>query len=142
MGQFKFIQLLILLILCSCSAEKRIANILKKNPDAISVIDVDTTIRDTIIEKDTIITKEYRDSFVISTDTIIETNRVIIERIKDRFNVTVKKDTLTLLDTIYYAKEVKVKGKVIEVTKLPKWFWYLISFFVGLIVFVIWGKKS
>lgn len=133
--------LLILLIFLSCSPQKRMSRLLKKHPELISTVDVDTTIRDTIIELDTFITKEHRDSFIIKSDTIIETHRITIERIKDKFHIILKPDTFISLDTIYYTKEVKVKGKVVTITELPKWFWYLISFFIGLILFVLWGKK-
>ena len=128
--------LLILLLVVSCTPQKRMQRLLRKHPNLISVVDRDTTIRDTIIEKDTFISKEYKDSFIINRDTVIETHRVIVERIKDKFRVIVKPDTIIALDTIYYTKEVKVKGKVVTVYKIPKWMWYLIAFLVGVIFFV------
>lgn len=127
---------LISMFLCSCTPQKRMQRLLKKHPELVTVVDVDTLIRDTIIEKDTFISKEYKDSFIMATDTVIETHRVIVERINNKFNVIVKPDTIIALDTIFYTKEVKVKGKVVTVYKIPKWMWYLIAFLVGVIFFV------
>ena len=132
---------ILMLFFVSCSPQKRISRILKKHPYLISVVDVDTILRDTIIEFDTIITKEYKDSFIISTDTLIETHRIIIERIKDKFNVIVKKDTFMRLDTMYYTKTIKLKGEVIKINRFPSWFWWFISISVCLIIYGIYRKS-
>ena len=132
---------ILMLFFVSCSPQKRIARILKKHPHLISVVDRDTTIRDTIIEKDTFITKEYKDSFIISSDTVIETHRVVIERIKDKFNVIIKTDTFIGLDTIFYTNTIKVKGQVIKVNRFPSWFWWFIAISICLIIYGIYRKR-
>ena len=125
----------LMLFFVSCSPQKRISRILKKHPNLISLVDANVVIHDTIIELDTFITKEYKDSFIIDSDTIIETRRVIIERIKNKFNVIIKTDTFNVLDTMFYEKIVKVKGKIIEVNRFPFWFWYLIGAAILIIAF-------
>ena len=133
-------QLLVLMLLfVSCSPQKRIARILKKHPELISVIDVDTIFRDTIIELDTFITKEYKDSFIISSDTVIETHRVVIERIKDKFNVIIKTDTFIGLDTIFYTNTIRVKGNIVEVKIIPNWIYFVIGLCLILLI-ALWKK--
>ena len=133
-------QLLVLMLLfVSCSPQKRIARILKKHPELISVIDVDTIFRDTIIELDTFITKEYKDSFIISSDTVIETHRVVIERIKDKFNVIIKTDTFIGLDTIFYTNTIRVKGNIVEVKIIPNWIYFVIGLCLILLI-ALWKR--
>ena len=133
-------QLLVLILLfVSCSPQKRISRILKKHPELISVIDVDTIFHDTIIELDTFITQEYRDSFIISSDTVIETRRVVIERIKDKFNVIIKTDTFIGLDTIFYTNTIKVKGNIVEVKIIPNWIYFVIGLCLILLI-ALWKK--
>jgi len=133
-------QLLVLMLLfVSCSPQKRIARILKKHPELISVIDVDTIFRDTIIELDTFITKEYKDSFIISSDTVIETHRVVIERIKDKFNVIIKTDTFIGLDTIFYTNTIRVKSNIVEVKIIPNWIYFVIGLCLILLI-ALWKR--
>ena len=133
-------QLLVLILLfVSCSPQKRISRILKKHPELISVIDVDTIFHDTIIELDTFITQEYRDSFIISSDTVIETRRVVIERIKDKFNVIIKTDTFIGLDTIFYNNTIRVKGNIVEVKIIPNWIYFVIGLCLILLI-ALWKK--
>jgi len=132
---------ILMLFFVSCSPQKRISRILKKHPELIYMVDTEITILDTIVEMDTFITQEHKDSFIITTDTIIETDRIIIERIKDRFNVIIKTDTFMRLDTMYYTKTIKVKGKVIKVNRFPSWFWWFIAISVCLIIYGIYRKS-
>ncbi len=133
-------QLLVLILLfVSCSPQKRISRILKKHPELISVIDVDTIFHDTIIELDTFITQEYRDSFIISSDTVIETRRVVIERIKDKFNVIIKTDTFIGLDTIFYNNTIRVKGNIVEVKIIPNWIYFVIGLCLILLI-ALWKR--
>ena len=129
----------LMLLFVSCSPQKRIARILKKHPELISVIDVDTIFRDTIIELDTFITKEYKDSFIISSDTVIETHRVVIERIKDKFNVIIKTDTFIGLDTIFYTNTIRVKSNIVEVKIIPNWIYFVIGLCLILLI-ALWKR--
>jgi hypothetical protein len=118
----------------SCSAESRYKRLVKKHPELVKT--------DTVIVKDTIIREikvpvpEYRDSFIIKHDTLIETEKLIIYRKGDLLDITVKPDTVTFRDTIPF--EVKVPGKVVEITKPLNynivWILLVIGFLVGVIV--------
>jgi hypothetical protein len=118
----------------SCSAESRYKRLIKKHPELVKT--------DTVIVKDTIIREikvpvpEYRDSFIIKHDTLIETEKLIIYRKGDLLDITVKPDTVTFRDTIPF--EVKVPGKVVEITKPLNynivWILLVIGFLVGVIV--------
>jgi hypothetical protein len=125
---------ILMAVISSCSAESRYKRLIKKHPELVKT--------DTVIVKDTIIREikvpvpEYRDSFIIKHDTLIETEKLIIYRKGDLLDITVKPDTVTFRDTIPF--EVKVPGKVVEITKPLNynivWILLVIGFLVGVIV--------
>jgi hypothetical protein len=118
----------------SCSAESRYKRLIKKHPELVKT---DTVfVRDTIIREIKVPVPQYRDSFIIKHDTLIETEKLIIYRKGDLLDITVKPDTVTFRDTIPF--EVKVPGKVVEITKPLNynivWILLVIGFLVGVIV--------
>jgi len=118
----------------SCSAESRYKRLIKKHPELVKT---DTVIvKDTIIKEIKVPVPQYRDSFIIKHDTLIETEKLIIYRKGDLLDITVKPDTVTFRDTIPF--EVKVPGKVVEITKPLNynivWILLVIGFLVGVIV--------
>ncbi len=99
----------IILLITACSPQKRFNRLIAKHPGLVDTVTYVN--RDTILEKDTVIIPEYRDSFTIDRDTVIVTERVVITKQGTSFGLQIKSDTLILRDTIYYSKP--VKGKVI-----------------------------
>ena len=122
--------ILFALTLASCwSPKQRYDRLVMKYPD---LIETDTvTIKDTLIEIDTVTTEEFSDSFIIVHDTIIETKKLIITRKGNHFGVKVKPDTITFRDTISY--QVKVPGRVVIKKEFNPW-WLLVAFLSGMLI--------
>ena len=119
--------LIIILLLTSCSAGKRMHRILKNHPELVSQLTTRVTIRDTIINVDTAYLEGHRDTFTITRDTFIETEKLIIRWFKNELDVEVKPDTLILRDTIPYETIVEVEGKVVTTMYTPKWVWWVMG---------------
>ena len=122
--------ILFTLFLASCwSPKQRYDRLVMKYPE---LIETDTvTIKDTLVEIDTITTEEFSDSFIIVHDTIIETKQLIVTRKGNYFGVKVKPDTITFRDTIPY--QVKVPGRVIIKKEFYPW-WLLVAFLTGMLI--------
>ena len=132
--------ILFALTLASCwSPKQRYDRLIMKYPD---LIETDTvTIKDTLVEIDTIITKEFSDSFIIEHDTFFETKKLIITKKGNYFGVKVKPDTLTFRDTISY--QVKVPGKIVKIKETNYTLTILFSIFclfLGLFIGLEIGK--
>lgn len=112
----------ITLCMLSCSPQYRFNRLVRKHPEFITRI-ADTMIfinKDTIYHSDTVITKERRDSFILTHDTVIKTSYGTVYRRGNEFGFQIKGDTTILKDTIY--REITVKGKVLKV-KEPMNMW-------------------
>lgn len=128
--------IMFMMVLMSCSAQKRYERLIRKHPE---LIETDTvTVIDTLIREVKVPVPEFKDSFIISHDTIIETEKLIIERRGDFFGVTVKPDTLTVRDTI--RREVKVPGRIVTL-KETKWTITWIISVVALIIGMMLRRK-
>lgn len=128
--------IMFMMVLMSCSAQKRYERLIRKHPE---LIETDTvTVIDTLIREVKVPVPEFKDSFIISHDTIIETEKLIIERRGDFFGVTVKPDTLTVRDTI--RREVKVPGRIVTL-KETKWTITWIISVVALIIGMMIRRK-
>jgi hypothetical protein len=132
--------IIIAVIFTSCFTPKqRYDRLVTKYPD---LIETDTvTIKDTLIEIDTIMTKEFSDSFIIEHDTFFETKKLIIKKKGKHFGITVKPDTITFRDTIPY--EVKVPGKIVKIKETNYMLTIIFSIFcliLGLFIGLCAGK--
>jgi hypothetical protein len=121
------------LVLASCwTPKQKYDRLIMKYPD---LIETDTvTIKDTLVEIDTITTEEFSDSFIIQHDTFFETKKLKISKKGNRFGITIKPDTLTFRDTISY--QVKVPGRIFIKRELNPWWpwWLLLAFITGMII--------
>ena len=132
--------ILIAIIFTSCFTPKqRYDRLIMKYPD---LIETDTvTIKDTLVEIDTVMTKEFSDSFIIEHDTFFETKKLIVKKKGKHFGITVKPDTLTFRDTISY--QVKVPGKIVKIKETNYTLTILFSIFclaLGLFIGLEIGK--
>lgn len=132
--------ILIAAIFTSCYTPKqRYDYLVMKYPE---LVETDTvTIKDTLVEMDTITTKEFSDSFIIEHDTFFETKKLIIKKKGNLFGVKIKPDTLTFRDTITY--QVKVPGKIVKIKETNYTLTILFSIFclaLGLFIGLEIGK--
>jgi hypothetical protein len=98
----KLLILLLVINLAACSPYKRFQRIVKNHPEVLdSFVKVKYITKvDTIVETDTFIQKEYKDSFVLSHDTTIITERIIITKKGPKIYVTLPADTIHVKDTV------------------------------------------
>ena len=135
MGQFKFIQFLIVVFLFSCSPIRRHDRLVKKYPfvhttDSVEIID---TIR--------IVTEK------VSTDTVFQINELPDGVVVEKENLKIK--LRTIKDSIYVYGECDTIfiDKVIERTVPIKYYetnktnWLLILFLLSIILILIFIKK-
>lgn len=106
--------LLLLLLLNACSPKQRFDRITKNHPELITTIN--TTVRDTIIHSDTVISSVYKDSFTITHDTTIVTKHFIITKKGTQFGVQNIPDTIIVNDTLY--KTITIPARVIYKNKV------------------------
>jgi hypothetical protein len=100
--------LVLIVLLASCSPQKRVTNILKKNPellDTFTNIKVDTIIRTRIIP-------EKRDSLIIKHDTIIQKEEYILEKKGDSIFITIPQKKI--FDTTFNYKLITLKDSIIN----------------------------
>lgn len=126
----KAIILISLMIIVSCSPQRRLNRLIDKHPSLVQ--------NDTVFIKDTIITKEVKSdtAFFYLVDSIIVTNEKLeIKYIK-------KNDTIYLSgkcksDTIYYTNEVLVEKVVYKEVKKKVSIWNRIELILALLVLMI-----
>ncbi len=121
----------ILLILASCSAEKRLARLVERHPELVqrdTIFKSDTTITERITADTTLIFQHTTDTFFVTKD------RLKIQLIHDhdtiRVNADVKPDTIVKTITVQTnsVSPVIVKNK-------NGWLWALL---VSLILIIVW----
>jgi hypothetical protein len=115
-------KLLILLVITSlgaCSPYKQFQRIAEKHPEVLdSFVKVRyiTTV-DTLVDLDTFVQTEYKDSFILNHDTTIVTERVVITKRGPKIYVTLPADTVVMRDTI----RIFPKQPVIEYNPTKNW---------------------
>ena len=117
--------IILILILCSCTPQKRIDRIVRKHPELLK--------SEIIIIRDTIITKS------VSTDTIFNINFDTINIEKKKLSVRLIRinDTIQVFaeckeDTIYFEKIIEVDK--IQVNEKNNWIWILIVLAILVII--------
>lgn len=126
----KAILFISLIIIVSCSPQRRLNKLIDKHPSLME--------SDTVFIKDTIITKEVKSdtAFFYLIDSIIVTNEKLeIKYVK-------KNDTIYLSgkcksDTIYYTNEVLVEKVVYKEAKKKVSFWNRVELILALLVLMV-----
>lgn len=104
--------LVLIVLLASCSPQKRVVNILSKHPE---LLDTFTSIKvDTIIS--TRIIPEKKDSLVLIHDTIIKKEEYILEKKGDSIFITLPQKKI--YDTTYNYKLITLKDSIIKDLKI------------------------
>jgi hypothetical protein len=141
--------LLILLVITSlsaCSSYKQFQRIAEKHPEVLdSFIKVKyiTTV-DTLVDLDTFVQTEYKDSFILDRDTTIVTERVVITKRGPKIYVTLPADTVVMRDTIrIFPKQPIVEYKPTKSYYVKIWEVLPVIFIAGsLLLLVMFLKKS
>lgn len=142
----KLLILLLVINLAACSPYKRFQRIVKNHPEVLdSFVKVKYITKvDTIVETDTFIQKEYKDSFVLPHDTTIVTERIIITKKGPKIYVTLPADTIHVKDTVLAFPKVPIVTYNKPISLLS----YIYDFIpVGLLLLVLflivnWLKNS
>jgi len=141
----------LLSLLASCSPQKRLQRLIKKNPELIKELDTKVIIRDTIVKTDTIFiegavveTQINIDSIVdkyteVYNDSLVSISMALSSLKQLKTKVYIKDRLFTRTDTIYYEKEIVVPAKMIE---NKRWMWAFILSWVVIIglTFLYWRK--
>lgn len=142
----KLLILLLVINLAACSPYKRFQRIVKNHPEVLdSFVKVKYITKvDTIVEMDTFIQKEYKDSFVLSHDTTIITERIVITKKGPKIYVTLPADTIHVKDTVLafprvpvvtYEEPKKTLKEIVDV--LP-----IMLFVVGFFALIMFLRNS
>lgn len=126
----KAILFISLIIIVSCSPQKRLNRLIDKHPSLVE--------SDTVFIKDTIITKEVKSdtAFFYLIDSIIVTNEKLeIKYIKN--NDTIYLSGKCKSDTIYYTNEVLVEKVVYKEAKKKVSFWNRIELILALLILMV-----
>lgn len=126
----KAILFISLIIIVSCSPQKRLNRLIDKHPSLVE--------SDTVFIKDTIITKEVKSdtAFFYLIDSIIVTNEKLeIKYIKN--NDTIYLSGKCKSDTIYYTNEVLVEKVVYKEAKKKVSFWNKIELILALLILMV-----
>jgi hypothetical protein len=140
--KYTVIAFVFLLLLASCSPQKRFQRLIEKNPELIKELDTKVIIRDTIVKTDTIFIKGAVVETQVNIDSIIgkytevyddslvsiSVSLTSLKQLKTK--VHIKDRLFTRTDTIYYEKEIIVPAKVIE---NKRWMWAFILSWVVII---------
>jgi len=123
--------LIALVLLSSCSAEQRIARILKRNPELVK--------RDTIFRKDTIFTKTVQKDttfFYNSPDTVyMNEGKLQVKYFYNRHDSTIFLSGKCISDTIYKSYPIYISQ--VSVSKALKWHERLKLWFVNNILLIV-----
>ena len=128
--------LLIILLLASCTPQKRLARLVKKNPELIRVDTVTVTDTFTVIAPRTHIDTFYSIKRLVDTVRLEKENLKVLTYLKnDTIYLDAECDTLV----IEKVRTVKVPAKTIEVKKENFWDsrWFRFLFIVIFVVLII-----
>jgi len=132
----RYIYIVLLLLLSSCSYQTRFANLIKRHPDLLNVTDT-VIVRDTFIvhtqTHDTVISNHFDTSVFYTTDSSV---RVRLVNIHDSIKVNIYKKG----DTVIVVKKVPFKQALpVQVTKWYEnnWFYIALSLLIIIIAFTI-----
>lgn len=155
MLRFFMLAVAMALMFVSCSPEKKLEKMIKKHPTLFEQQTVDVILKETITETDTIFIEAVQDSatfrsnpakndaLVLDNDNFTTRVEIVPTRNESgllmnevKVHTIVKERQILVRDTIYINKIVKGKAitpKPIVRYKIPKWIWWILALFVGLI---------
>lgn len=122
----KIVFFALIIVLSSCSPQKRLAGILKRNPDLINRFETNVTIRDSFYSTNSFYTPGSNDTFNLNGDTVIGNSDYQFKRKGNLFNLQIYPDTFISRDTFYSEHHVAIPGKVIDLT--PDWLKIVIKY--------------
>jgi len=141
----------LILLLASCTPQKRLQRLIEKNPELIKTLDTKVIVNDTIIRTDTIfiqgatvevpfnidsLKKEYTEVY---EDSLVSISLSLDSLKKIKTKVHIKDRLFTRTDTIHFTKEIIVPAKVIE---NKNWMWaFIISWIVVLGLIALYWRK-
>lgn len=122
--------ILLLILMSSCSPQKRITRLVKKHPHLIATYNTKANIRDTFyIENIKILPgKDYYFSVARDTTFIIQKDSIFVKGKNVR--IVSPKDTIRFKDTVYLDKVYEIEGKAI-ITEPPWWQKFSVGFIVA-----------
>lgn len=128
----------IAIVLSSCSAERRLQRLLDKHPELIA--------KDTVVFRDTVITKEHSVDSIFSLKHILEHDTITVFKDKIKVRIVNHNDSVYVYakssaDTVFIEKKIPV-DKVINKHYLinPKTAIIALLLFIALAILIIWAR--
>lgn len=106
-----------ILLLCSCSAQKRLNRLLQGHPELIDSVNTELTIEKMIYEVDTIVMAGDTVTVALESlkhDTVFRVGRVTLKSTGGKISAYTKTDTLFQRDSVFFRMNIVVPGKVIK----------------------------
>lgn len=141
----------LLLLLASCTPQKRFQRLIEKNPELIKTLDTKVIVNDTIIRTDTIfiqgavvevpfnvdsLKKEYTEVY---EDSLVSISLSLDSLKKIKTKVHIKDRLFIKTDTIHFTKEIIVPAKVVE---NKNWMWaFIVSWIVMAALIILYWKR-
>lgn len=141
----------LLLLLASCTPQKRFQRLIKKHPELIKTLDTKVIVKDTIIRTDTFfvegaivevpfnvdsLTSKYSE---IYNDSLVSVKVALSSLKKVKAKIHIKDRLFIKTDTIHFTKEIIVPAKVVE---NKNWMWaFIVSWIVMAALIILYWKR-
>jgi len=127
-----YIQIILVVLLVSCSPQKRLNRLLTKYPQLTEM--------DTVVVRDTVVIESYvYDTTTIirlhDTTTVLNNERVILKYFYDTLREVIHHDVECIGDTVYTEKLVPIKTAVFR--ELSWWDKYKEFIYIGLVLILV-----